>query len=283
MARFAMTPPLDGFPFVLDMVDVDSQKWRELSRTVRPPLAWIYRREASRLADFEGKAVMRARSTVVVNDRERAVLTALFPSAEISIIGNGVDVTRFRSPGPPSDQPRVVFCGVLNYGPNEEAVTWLIREIWPIVRQACPAARLAIVGADPTHSLRRLATEHQSIELSGGVPDVRPYLWNAAVSVAPLRVARGVQNKVLEAIASGLPVVVTRAVADGLPPAILPACFVGSAPDEIASRILDLLSRSAAERRALAHSANLEGLSWGAQLAHMVPLLERAARQDPTT
>jgi glycosyltransferase involved in cell wall biosynthesis len=260
------------------MVDVDSRKWRELSLTARPPLSWIYRREAGRLEAFELEAANRAHTTLVVNHREAVVLRALAPLVRVEVVENGVDVAAFRPEAPPSNEPRVVFCGVLDYRPNIEAALWLMREIWPGVRAARPDARLALVGANPTRAIVRQAAQDASVELVGPVQDVRSCLWRSAVSVAPLRVARGVQNKVLEAIAAGLPAVVTPAVADGLPQAIIPACRVGSTAEEIATTLIDLLSLSADRRRTLAGTAALDELRWSAQLGSMSSILEDATR-----
>jgi glycosyltransferase involved in cell wall biosynthesis len=221
--------------------------------------------------------VRRAHATLVVNEREAATLAGMAPSERVLVVGNGVDVATFRPAASPSGEQRVIFCGVLDYRPNEDAVLWLIRDIWPPVRSAIPSARLTIVGANPTRAIARLAARDHSVDLEGAVPDVRPHLWKAAVSVAPLRTARGVQNKVLEAVAAGLPAVVTSAVAEGLPGAIRPACRVGSTASELSSELIDLLGRSAQARRALADSATLEGLTWDARLQPIGAILRDAA------
>jgi hypothetical protein len=114
--------------------------------------------------------------------------------------------------------------------------------------------------------------------VTGSVPDVRPYLWEAAVAAAPLHVARGIQNKVLEAIAAGLPCVVTPAVADGLPGEVVPACRVGASASEFAGALIELLALTADERRRLASCADMSPLSWSARLRPLLPLLTAAAR-----
>ena len=186
MARFALEPPLDTLPFVLDMVDVDSEKWAALGHAGRLPKHWLYRREASCLRAFERMATGRARATLVVNARERESLAAMGVTARIEVVPNGIELTRFRSPHAPSNEPRVVFCGVMSYEPNETGALWLAREVWPRVRAVRPDARLCLLGAEPTRRLRELPRVDASIEVTGSVADVRPFLWSSAVSAAPL-------------------------------------------------------------------------------------------------
>ncbi len=277
MARLALDPPLDGIPFVVDMVDVDSAKWAALSSTARLPLSWIYAREGRLLARFEARAARLASATLVVTPKERDTLAALAPGARIAVVPNGIDADSLSPPGPPTDGPVVVFCGVMNYTPNVDAAIWLVRKVWPLVRESRPDARLQIVGDSPVAAVRELADEAQAIDVTGRVEDIRPYLWGAAVSVAPLQVARGVQNKVLEAIAAGLPVVITPIVREGLPVEALAACVEAVDPPGFARAILDLLAEPAADRRARARAADLTVLSWERRLAPIRGLLEEAA------
>src|SRR5262249_9227891 len=196
VARLALTKHLKNVPLVVDMVDVDSAKWRALSRRTHSPLRWIYAREARCLARFESEIVAHARTTLVVNERERDTLVRACPTADIRVVPNGIDLEQFRPSGHVrSGAPHVVFCGVMNYQPNEEAALRLIQRIWPAVRAAQPDARLLIVGAHPTARLRQAAERDETVEVTGAVPDGRPYLWNAAVSAAPIRSARGLEDK----------------------------------------------------------------------------------------
>lgn len=278
MARFCLEAPLLGIPFVLDMVDADSQKWAELAKKTRGPLSWIYQREAACLSRFERRATAEARYTTVVNERESTVLRAIAPSGNIRVIPNGVDVAALQpleAPGPSSD---VVFCGVMNYPPNEEAAIWLAEAVWPLVRRERPDARLLLVGASPTSRVQGLASDRDGVLVTGSVPRVTPYLWGAAVSAAPLLTARGIQNKVLEAVAAGLPAVVTTAVSNGLPAEVMPACTVADDPGDFARGIVESLGLSPTARRERAALARLSGLTWDAQLAPFRALLEDARR-----
>jgi sugar transferase (PEP-CTERM/EpsH1 system associated) len=277
MARFALAPPLAGVPFVLDMVDVDSAKWAVLGRTARAPKAWIYRREARRLAAFERIAADAARATLVVNERERLALIDVGAAPDrIAVVPNGIEMESLRPPRPPEARPRVVFCGVMNYEPNEDAAVWLAEEIWPLVLRARPDAQLTLVGSHPTRRILNAAARSSSIEVTGSVPDVRPMLWRAAVSVAPMTVARGIQNKVLEAVAAGLPTVVTSAVFEGLPPEVTPACARADTAEAFAGAVLRLLAQPAEARRALAASATLDAIDWPHRLAVLDAVLAEA-------
>jgi polysaccharide biosynthesis protein PslH len=277
MARFAMQPPLNRFPMVLDFVDVDSRKWQDLAAAARAPISWIYRREARTLGAFEAAAAMQAAAAVVVNEREAANARSLAPSANVQVVLNGVEIDRLRSPRPPSSQPNVVFCGIMDYQPNHEGMMWFVRTVWPLVRMSRPDATLAIVGANPLRPLSQLCAADPSITITGRVDDVRDWLWNAAVAVAPLHVARGVQNKALEAIAAGLPIVMTDAVGGGLPQPAASASLVANSPDAFAAHVVSLLNRSAAERRAIAESCDFDALRWSDTLERFWGILVHAA------
>jgi sugar transferase (PEP-CTERM/EpsH1 system associated) len=281
MARFALEPPLARFPLVLDMVDADSAKWASLATTTRPPVGWVYCREARLLQRFEALAMRRAVATLVVNERERQALLTFAPEARVVVVPNGIDIERFRpSPrdaGATPGSPAVVFCGVMDYPPNEAGAVWLAHEVWPGIRQAQPAAQLWIVGARPTARVKALQAAHSGITVTGSVDDVRPFLWNAAVSAAPLHTARGIQNKVLEAVAAGLPAVVTQAVWDGLPAEVRPACRLGDTAVAFGAHLRELLSLSPSQRTEAAAGADLAALAWDHTLAPLSAILKEAA------
>jgi glycosyltransferase involved in cell wall biosynthesis len=280
MARLAMQPPLDNLPCVVDMVDVDSAKWRALGLIARQPMSWIYSREARCLSAFEKTVVERARSTVVVNQSERGELERLCTDrVRVHVVQNGIDARRFTAPEEPSAQPNVVFCGVMNYAPNQAAAERLGRRVWPLVKQRRPDAKLLLVGASPNRRVLELQRD-PSIEVTGTVPDVRPFLWKSAVAAAPLETARGIQNKVLEALAAGLPVVVSPAVFSGLPDDVKAGCIECSSDEQIAASIVDLLDASPAERRRRADRAQLASLNWSRQLQPLLQILRDAVSED---
>ncbi len=274
MARFAMAPPLSRLPFLLDMVDLDSVKWRDLSGATAPPLRWLYAREHRCLARFEAAAVRAAAATLVVSDRERAAVQALSAGLDAEVVGNGVDVSYFtRPPTMPPAGPEAVFTGVFSYAPNAAGAEWLVDRVWPLVKARRADARLTLVGAAPPARLRRLADRFSTVTVTGRVDDVRPYLWRSRVALAPLHTARGLQNKVLEALASGLNAVVTPQVAAGLPVSVQPACSVAAEPEEFADAILRALE--APSNR----TVDLTPMDWHQTLRPLLDILHRVSRR----
>ena len=209
MAQY--TQPSAG-PVLVDFVDVDSAKWTDYAPAHRWPLSWLYRREGRTLLAYERTVAARARRSFFVTDKEVALFTGLAPECapQVQAVGNGVD-TNYFSPDPSrtnpfdADELPVVFTGAMDYWPNVDAVSWFVAEMLPALRARWPRLRLSIVGRSPTPVVQALAGE--AVRVTGTVSDVRPWLQHAAVVVAPLRLARGVQNKVLEAMAMARPVV----------------------------------------------------------------------------
>jgi sugar transferase (PEP-CTERM/EpsH1 system associated) len=277
MARFALEAPLDTLPFVLDMVDVDSLKWEEMARKSRGVRRWIFAREARLLRRFEARATHEAQTTFVVSQREGEALRALDASFEPVVLPNGVDLHAFRNAERRSTRPEVVFSGVFSYPPNEEGALWLIDRVWPLLRRRQPDAHLTLVGMAPGRRLRSRAAAIGA-DITGAVTDVRPFLWRAAVAAAPLHTARGVQNKVLEAVAAGLPVIVTPAVFDGLPPPVRPACLVAATVSTFADSLADLLASPERRRELVAQATDVTSLTWEARLQPLADILWRAAR-----
>ena len=150
-----------------------------------------------------------AAATVVVNDRERDALLAIAPGARVAVVPNGVDLQPLAPRGAPAERARVVFCGVMNYTPNVDGALWFCANVWPAVRASGRTRSCSLSGPIPVSAIRRLHAPEHGIEVTGTVDDVRPYLWQSAVAIAPLLTARGIQNKVLEAVGAGLPAVVS--------------------------------------------------------------------------
>jgi sugar transferase (PEP-CTERM/EpsH1 system associated) len=205
---------LNALPLLADLVDVDSAKWAAYADTHRWPMSWLYRREARCLLAHERRVAGRARKTFFVTEKEAALFRDLAPECASSVeaMGNGVDAERFcpdatlSSPFPSGTLP-IVFTGAMDYWPNVDAVTWFARDMLPALRRCWPHAHFWIVGRSPASAVQALATD--GVTVTGTVDDVRPYLQHACVVVAPLRLARGIQNKVLEAMAMARPVVVS--------------------------------------------------------------------------
>ncbi len=207
---------------VVDFVDVDSAKWAQYAQTRPWPLSAIYRREGTRLLEFERAVASRAAASVFVTPAEAQLFRTLAPECAPRVLyaQNGVDTAYFSPehdlPNPfPPDENAIVFTGAMDYWPNVDAVSWFARDALPAIVARRPNARFYIVGVQPTPAVQALAKDSR-IVVTGRVPDVRLYLKHARVVVAPLRVARGIQNKVLEAMAMARPVVVSAAAAGAL-------------------------------------------------------------------
>lgn len=213
-------------PMLVDFVDVDSAKWTQYAPDHRWPLSWLYRREGERLLAFERSVALRAQRSFFVTENEADLFRSLAPESAHSVdaISNGVDADFF-APDPARVSPfasttdqaaeiPLVFTGAMDYWPNIDAVTWFVADILPTLRQQWPQLCFYIVGRNPPPAVQTLAGP--GVVVTGTVPDVRPYLQHAAVVVAPLRVARGIQNKILEAMAMARPVVATDSCAQAI-------------------------------------------------------------------
>jgi sugar transferase (PEP-CTERM/EpsH1 system associated) len=199
---------------IFDMVDVDSDKWRQYAEASVGPKRWIFAREANAIAKLEREAAQAFGRTLLVSPFEADTFRRLAPecAARIDTLSNGVDLEYF-SPGPfaspfPQDERPIVMTGHMDYRPNYDGALWLANDVAPLLFAEFPRAHLYFVGANPPAALRGIAGPR--ITVTGRVDDVRPYIQGAAVIVAPLLIARGVQNKVLEAMAMKKCVVATR-------------------------------------------------------------------------
>jgi sugar transferase (PEP-CTERM/EpsH1 system associated) len=208
--------------WIADLVDVDSDKWRQYAQSRTGVRRWLYAREAAQMARYERTVVQRCDHSFLVSNPEADLLRSANPdlSERIDWYSNGVDTDYFdpaRAPceQPSADGPTIVFTGAMDYWANVDAMTWFARTVLPQVRRVNPAVRLLIVGSRPTVEVQALAAD-PAVTVTGRVADVRPFLQRADLAVAPLRIARGIQNKVLEAMAMRLPVVCTTAAAQGI-------------------------------------------------------------------
>jgi len=210
----AMVPYVpSGAALLLDMVDVDSEKWLQYARRRRP--AFLYATEGRRLRRHEAMAARRAWCTYLCTGPEASILQSCAGDARIQCLENGVDGERFHPDHTPpletAGRRWLVFTGIMNYYPNQDGVCWFGREIFPDLRRQDPTLEFVIVGRSPSRAVRALAGL-PGVTVTGEVPDTRPYLRSATAVVAPLRVARGIQNKVLEALAMGKTVLASGAV-----------------------------------------------------------------------
>ena len=279
MAQY--TRGLGAVKTLVDFVDVDSAKWRDYAPEHRWPLSWLYRREFAKLLAFEQRVADAATCSFFVTDKEVALFRDLSPghAPRLSALGNGVDADFFTpdaghaSPFAPGELP-LVFTGAMDYWPNVDAVTWFAGSILPALRQRFPKLRFHIVGRSPTPAVQALAGE--AVNVTGTVPDVRPYLQHAAAVVAPLRLARGIQNKVLEAMAMARPVVAAgtcvQAIDENPPAGLVAADVEADYVDRLGAWLSDRAVADEAGRAARQYV--LDAYGWQARLAGLDRHLE---------
>jgi sugar transferase (PEP-CTERM/EpsH1 system associated) len=275
---------LQGVRTVVDFVDVDSAKWDEYGRARPWPLSGLYRREGDRLLAYERAVAQATDASVFVTPAEADLFRRKAPecAGRVWWAQNGVDTAFFApdaarpSPFAP-DEEALVFTGAMDYWPNVDAVCWFAREALPRIVAARPRVRFYIVGMQPAPTVQALG-RLPGVVVTGRVPDVRPYLEHARAVVAPLRVARGIQNKVLEAMAMGRPVVVSAAAAAGLHVAAGAEVEVADDAAGFAARTLAAMDEPrattlgrAARERAVAD------YDWSANLARFASLLDGSA------
>lgn len=222
MGQYLLDPVSPPLRLLVDFVDVDSEKWRAYATRKTFPARQIYCREARQLLEFDRRVAAKADASIFVSEAEAELFRKRAPelSEKIVAIPNGVDSTYFSPKNAGSKpnlggKPAIVFTGQMDYGPNVDAVVWFSETVLPTLRRKFPDATFYIVGAKPSAEVRALSSR-PGIVVTGSVPDVRPYVGNADVVVAPLRIGRGIQNKVLEGMAMARPVVVTPEALEGI-------------------------------------------------------------------
>jgi polysaccharide biosynthesis protein PslH len=272
---------IDGLRMVVDFVDVDSAKWSQYAKARPWPLSWLFRREGGRLLAYERQTAQRARRSFFVTDNETELFRGLAPECAdlVEAMSNGVDADFF-SPAAGrvspfrADEVPIVFTGAMDYWPNIDAVEWFARDMLPALRQSRPAVRFHIVGRSPSAKVKALASE--AISVTGTVPDVRPYLQHAAVVVAPLRLARGIQNKVLEAMAMGRPVVASATCVQPIDARHGIELFAAAESADFVREIEALLGDGprAAAVGAAGRQRVLDRYSWAAHLSGIEPHLQ---------
>ncbi len=205
---------------VLDLCDLDSRKWSDYAEKSRGPARWLYRLEGRRLAARERVWIETFDAAILITAAEVEVFDGPVPPGKLHVVGNGVSLPELdgnKDDATDEDStPAIVgFVGVMDYRPNVDAVEWFVRRCWGRIRAACPRTVFRIIGRSPTRRVRRLAAV-PGVEVVGAVDDAMAEVQKLRVSVASMRIARGLQNKVLEAMAAQRPVVLTTRAAEGI-------------------------------------------------------------------
>ncbi len=279
MGQFVADKP--NMKIYADFVDVDSDKWRQYAEKKRWPESWIYRRESVKLLDYEKKLAQRAEFTTFVSSQEAELFSQLAPecAARVGSINNGVNVDYF-TPEADLSNPYtaggrvMVFTGAMDYWANVDAVVWFVEEVMPLIRHQLPEARFYIVGSKPDKRVRELVDD-KNVFVTGRVEDIRPYLAHAAFAVAPLRIARGIQNKVLEAMAMAKTVLASSAAMEGIEHYPQKNVVVTDAPQAMAEQACRLLGQTDPELTARGNRDFVEShYSWHSSGEQLVKLIE---------
>ena len=279
VAPYALPYITSGRKVVMDFVDIDSEKFRQYAQDATGRRQKLYARESKLLLPFEKYIARHFNATTFCSEAEASLFRKMAGSwgHSVSAVSNGVDAVAFdpaTPPATPPSRPSVMFTGAMDYKPNIDAVTWFAASAWPQIRSAYPQASFSIVGSNPVPEVVKLGGK-DGIVVTGRVPSMPPHLAAADVVVAPVRIARGIQNKVLEALAMARPVVATSAAFEGIEAVPGEHLLVADEPGEIAAAVLALLADpgrakamgDAARRHVVAH------YDWEACLAPLDALL----------
>lgn len=274
----------DSKQVIFDMVDVDSDKWRQYAGAAAGLRAWIYHREMRTLFALERKAALSFGATLLVSPHETETFARLAPecTARLHSVVNGVDLNFFTADGSyptpfDTNEIPVVMTGMMDYWPNAEGAIWFARSVLPLIRAARPEARFYVVGARPSDTVRSLAAP--DVVITGKVDDVRPYLAHAAVVVAPLKLARGLQNKVIEGMAMARPVVTTSAAAQALGVSSGKELWIADEPETFAQAVIGALE-APAEVAAKARRYVEQNHDWNRNLSALDRLLTAGPRGE---
>ena len=280
MAQYLLNPKYESARRIIDFVDIDSDKWRQYAANKSWPLNWIYRREACHLLRFERKVASKFDASLFVSAAEAKLFKKLAPRSadRISFFNNGVDAHYFSPdreyPNPYAAEEQVlVFIGAMDYWPNVDAVAWFARDVFPKILKQYPKTSFYIVGIRPTEEVRKLA-EIEGVTVTGAVPDVRPYLQHAFAAIAPMRIARGIQNKVLEAMAMAKPVLVSSPGLEGIDAKIGEEVLLADTEEECIAQVRQLFGQVAIDIGPAARTRVCQDFSWEENLPQVGRLLE---------
>lgn len=269
---------------VIDFVDIDSDKWKQYAESKPWPLSWLYRRESRLLLAYEREIAAAFDSATFVSEAEANFFKQLAPEAanKIAYFNNGVDTDYFSPQAGlanpyPQDTIPLVFTGAMDYWANIDAVEWFSKTVFPAIHAQFPQTAFYIVGARPTSRVNALATL-PGITVTGTVPDIRPFLAHATLAVAPLRIARGIQNKVLEAMSMETPVLASSQALEGIRADIGRELLTASDDRDFIRQITAVLQAGAnASIGKAARRRILQDYSWPNSLARLDNLLSEPA------
>lgn len=272
---------VEGIKKILDFVDIDSDKWAQYAKYARFPLSSVYRLESQRLRKYELEITQKFDCCIVVSEAEKKVFQSnLQISANIFAIPNGVDFDYFKRRSRENEDHTLAFTGAMDYFANVDGVLNFCSFILPLIKREIPEVKFYIVGNNPSYEIKKLAKD-KNIFVTGFVEDIRPYLEKAAVCVVPLRIARGIQNKILEAMAMGVPVVATPQAAEGIEAKAGRDLFIENKPQRFAKKVIKII-----RDRKLQEELSIKGRrfvekehSWQNNLVRLEDILEQTLNE----
>jgi sugar transferase (PEP-CTERM/EpsH1 system associated) len=265
---------------VMDFIDMDSQKWLQYAPAEKFPLSFIYRREASKLLEYEKRIEKEFDDLVIVSEAEKDLFQSHIPTSKLQPISNGVDLDFFNPGYQPQTgilSPSLVFTGAMDYRPNIDGAIWFAEHVFPLIRLRFPDISFYLVGSSPAPQLTRLGRTN-GIIVTGFVSDIRDYIQQADVCVIPLKIARGIQNKVLEAMAMGKAIVSTPQAAEGLNINMQRDICIQKNAEDFANAVISLLSDQEKSDRFGNHAREVveRNYSWKQNLASLDTIINQA-------
>jgi sugar transferase (PEP-CTERM/EpsH1 system associated) len=279
-AQYLDIPELTNVPRVIDFGDLDSAKWLDYSQHRSFPFSLGYGIEARKLRRYEKRVAREFGNVTLTTQGERDEFLTYGIDVPSDVIPNGVNTSYFQARGMQPKTMVMAFLGRMDYYPNIDGVLYFVEEIYPLIRKKIPMATLRVIGSNPIRSIQELA-KISGITVTGHVPDVRPYLEDAALGVVPLRIARGTQNKILELMAAAIPVVSTAAAAKGIQAVANRDLLVADDPATFARRVVEVLEQEPM-RHQLAEAGRrqvAEAHRWAPSMEKFERFLMRAAGQ----
>ena len=272
-----------GIPSILDFGDMDSQKWLDYSSFHKFPLSMGYWLEGTKLCHEEKRLARRFSLSTCTTRAELETLQSYAAAPRTGWFPNGVDAELFKPASVPYDPEQICFIGRMDYYPNQQAMIYFCDRVLPLIQSGRPAVKLLIVGAEPSAEIQKLSAR-RGVTVTGTVPDVQPYVQRSALSVAPLAIARGTQNKILESMAMGVPVVCSRNAARGVDAAENEHLVVAETAEDYAREIGNILDNEN-ERRRLASAGRERVLthhSWAASMQRLDGIVRSISLHEAT-
>ena len=227
--------------------NVEAQIWkRRLEHASFPPVRWYFRSQYEKMRRYEGQVCGAVKRVIAVSNEDAQAMRSEYGVRCVHAVPTGVDLDYFTPPGDVTRARNLVFVGSMDWDPNVDGMQWFVREVLPRIRMRRPDCALTIAGRHPHSAIRKLAAEYPNIRVTGTVADVRPFLWESAVSIVPLRIGGGTRLKIFEAMAAQVPVVSTTIGAEGLDVRNGETIRIADSPEDFADHCLELLADPAA-------------------------------------